>query len=218
MTSRYSGCDCFWVEPTGRARLSLRRFYFAPSENGSMPAYRYRACPESEWGCDATVTLDDYVWARFRTDGDFGKVLLTVPRSQRPRASDPRWPTACSACSRPFDRHAVRQVNQSLEYERADGTLLTMKGHHSPEHAGALYDLWWRGFDRNPAASDDLDVTAVCPDGTHWHIDHRASSGGYWTRTGDPRDPESLTVSPSIQTGAYHGFLQSGRFTDDLGS
>jgi hypothetical protein len=56
-----------------------------------------------------------------------------------------------------------------------------------------------------------------------WMVDAPSTSGGHWHRDGDPRDPPSLTVSPSIAAGEpgtpgyYHGHLQAGQLTGHLG-
>jgi hypothetical protein len=47
--------------------------------------------------------------------------------------------------------------------------------------------------------------------GHSWYVDGTAKSGGKWERTGDPTsDPPTVTVTPSILTPDYHGFLTSG--------
>jgi hypothetical protein len=90
---------------------------------------------------------------------------------------------------------------------------------------GALWSaLWMRDSARvNPGKPDDsIWLAARCPSisggyGNDWQVDAAASGGGFWTRTGDPRNPPSLSVTPSIQTGDYHGFLTQGVFTDHVG-
>jgi hypothetical protein len=218
--SSYTGVDCFWLEPTGRARLALRRFTFSPSEHRPEGTGRggWHACPQSKYGCNATVDLDDFIRLRFKEEGDYGRVLLEVPKGRRPGHRDPRWPTVCDACAEPFPAGAHWQVNQTEEYERADGGLEYVHSYAGPP--GALLHLRWgwnmsRDGQRNMGA-DGISLGAYCPNGMLWQVDHEATGGGRWTRTGDPRDPPSLTVSPSIVAGDYHGFLQAGRFTDSL--
>lgn len=217
---RYAGVPCSWAERTGRARLSLRRFMF--SVTGDRPVDRtHRACvgsPDS-YGCYASVETDDWIEARFGDNGDAGgSVLLAVARSKRPKASDPRWPTTCDRCGVPFPRTALRSIDQALEYRRQDtGETITTRNMLDKNAAGMLYDAWWRRFGEE-VGDDGIALVAVCPNGHHWHVDAEATGGGRWTRTGDPRVPSTLTVSPSILVSDYHGFLQAGRFTDDLGS
>ncbi len=220
----YAGCACYWLEPTGRVRLSLRRFTFSVSE-GDEDDGRHHDCPEGESGCDASVELVTFLPLRF-DDGEYGRTMREVPRSARPLARDPRWPDACEHCREPFPRRAMRQVNQAEEYRRSDSdTLVYMRRPYGEENAGALLDGWWlhrrlsedgQGY----VGPDGIALIAICPNGYPWELDGPATGGGRWTRTGDPRDPPSLTVSPSIaivdpaSPKHYHGFLQAGSFTD----
>ncbi len=47
------------------------------------------------------------------------------------------------------------------------------------------------------------------PDGRVWHTRHRSTneSEGEWTVTGEA---PTLTVTPSINTGTWHGFITNG--------
>lgn len=54
-------------------------------------------------------------------------------------------------------------------------------------------------------------MVALPPGGHAWYVDGKATSGGRWQRTGDPTaDPPTVSVTPSILTGDYHGFLTDG--------
>lgn len=63
-------------------------------------------------------------------------------------------------------------------------------------------------------------IVVVLPSGQWWCIDQRAFDGqnGWhgegWSLTGEI---PNITASPSINTHGYHGFLQNGVLTDDLG-
>jgi len=62
---------------------------------------------------------------------------------------------------------------------------------------------------------DGLRLRVRTPGG-EWDIDGPSYSDGAhacpWTRTGDPRRPETLTVTPSINfPGRYHGWLRNGQ-------
>lgn len=55
-----------------------------------------------------------------------------------------------------------------------------------------------------------------------WHADGPSRNNGVpgpgWSRTGDPKaSPPTVTIQPSILTGDYHGFVQGGTLTDDIG-
>lgn len=86
---------------------------------------------------------------------------------------------------------------------------------------GAVYDAAWIR-DREPEYwalcrkyPDQIVAAVITPDGP-WVIDGPSFDGmAYktcpWTRTGDPRAPASLNVTPSIHfPGRYHGWLRSG--------
>lgn len=85
---------------------------------------------------------------------------------------------------------------------------------------GAMYDAteWspksWRGPDGRCWAI----VLPPASVADYWLIDGEASSGGRWSRTGSP---PNVSVTPSIATPNYHGFLGSngappGYLSDDL--
>ena len=87
---------------------------------------------------------------------------------------------------------------------------------------GALYDAGWaREGDLLPMYRrypDGFLLTVVTPDGP-WVIDgpaYNKERGHYpcpWTRTGDPRVPSTLSVTPSIKMGdpeTYHAVLTNG--------
>jgi hypothetical protein len=213
--SRYAGVPCFWLEPTGRVRLSLRRFTFAG---------RGRDCPARSYGHGASVELDVELPLRIHTDEDGFRYIEQVPKRQCPGRRDPRWPKLCAQCGEPFLPGDEWQVNQAEIYTRSDnGALIAFRGHGDKAAAGALFHCWWLegamgGVREAKPGPDGIILTAICPNGCEWIVDGEATGGGHWTRTGDARQPETLTVTPSIIAGDYHGFLQNGRFTDDLGS
>lgn len=219
----YQGCTCFWLEPTGRVRLSLRRFTFSPPR--SNPDAYAKLCPVAErTGCDASTALDVYLPLRMQHD-EYGPTMESVPEADRPGHDDSRWPAACASCGEAFDPAAEWQVNQQEEYTRSDnGEVVHMRNPIGEEYAGALFDAWW--LHGRPSSdglghvgSDGIALIAICPNGLPWDVDGPATGGGRWTRTGDPRQPGTLTISPSIAIGKpdgprhYHGFLQGGAFT-----
>ena len=141
--------------------------------------------------------------------------MLGVVKRLHPPHSDMRWPVVCERCGVPFLRDDEWQVNQAQVYHRSDtGEEVVTRGYHERSAAGALLDLWWRHGMKTQdgqgyVGADGISLGAFCPNGFLWEVDGEASRGGRWTRTGDPRDPETLTVSPSIVAGDYHGFLGS---------
>lgn len=213
------------------ARLSLRRFTFSIDEEGPRPAHRN--CPAGTSGCDASVMLDDQIQELMEEQPDGYRVLREVPEEKRPGHDDPRWPTVCAQCGEPFVEGDEWQVNQNGLFVRSDNdALVAFRGYGDISFAGALYDMWWRkgytilrddGTRRGFVGPDGISLCAICPNGLPWEVDGPATGGGGWTRTGDPRRPETLTVQPSIiagkpgAPGTYHGFLQNGAFTAHIG-
>lgn len=208
---RYPGCACYWLEPTGKGRVGLRRF-------------TDERCPKTTWGHDASRICAIEFPIVWKTDEDGYLLQQGVPRSKVPRRSDPRWPKRCKACRKAFPKEATWQSFVATEYVRSDtGKRVWLRHVMGIECAGAMYDVEylhgeWGKWQKVKEEPDGIILGAVCPNGALWIVDAQASSGGYWTRSGDPRRPETLTASPSIVAGDYHGFLQAGRFTDDLGS
>jgi hypothetical protein len=90
-----------------------------------------------------------------------------------------------------------------------------------------MFDATWLGA--NNVGPDGISLTVVLPPerkpwgddvvdnrNSWWHVDQSRQDGG-WSRTGDPRRPGAVSAQPSIKTSHYHGFLQAGTLTDDLG-
>ena len=133
---------------------------------------------------------------------------------------NPSWPTTCQnpGCDYEFTDDDPRQVWADRIYRRAD------TGEEYDSRAlppGAMLDGHW--YPDQWKGADGIALVVVLPPGggdtrgNWWNADGPAASGGKWTRQGDPRQPETVTVSPSILTGEYHGFLQAGFLTDSLG-
>jgi hypothetical protein len=128
------------------------------------------------------------------------------------------WPTHCPQCGIEFDT--------SKSWTDGGATLSRMGGHvyrrpdtgeeHTRQHefgAGAMFDATEWSTHHGP---DGKAWGVVLPPGgvgDLWLIDGVASGGGRWTRSGEP---PKLTVSPSILTPKYHGFLEGGVLTDSL--
>jgi hypothetical protein len=228
-------------------RLSVRRYTNGLSTKGGVwepESKAHRACAAATEfvyesgekyldGCDAAVNLGIEIPLRIRTEPDGYQVMLEVPRAKRIAVADPRWPEVCAKCGEPFKRGDHRQWNQAEVYVRGDnGEEVAFRGYADKSMAGALYDAWWlherrvvdaQGVERRYVGPDGIALVAICPNGLAWEVDGPASGGGGWARTGDPRHPETLSVSPSIiagkpgAPGTYHGFLQSGSFTAHVG-
>lgn len=188
----YPSVQCFWVEPTGKAIRGLRRY-----RRGE------EACPQNRMGYH-TTRIDlaedlDVIWA----EGDDGaRHVAAIDNAEY--AGDPRWPTHC-ICGYRYVEDDHWQAQQEPVYESADGRRAwTSPAYGREPTPGAMFDTLWRPELRK---EDGLAISVVCPDGAVWCIDEEATGGGFWTREGTP---PMLTVSPSIQTGSYHGHLVGG--------
>lgn len=190
----YPSAECFWVEPTEKAVRTLRRY--RRGEEG---------CEQNRFGYhDAVVEIGDFdvIWTH---EDDGAKFVASIAVAVYGR--DDRWPTHC-VCGYEFTKEDHWLVNQEPIFESADGRRAWTSPSHGREPTpGAMFDTFWRPELRK---EDGLAISVVCPDGGVWCIDDKASSGGFWTREGTP---PLLTVSPSIQTGGYHGHLQNGVLT-----
>lgn len=102
---------------------------------------------------------------------------------------------------------------------------------------GAMLDAWWYHEITGWTGPDGIALVVVLPPehvrsdegyvgrvdnrGNWWHVDGPSRNNGVpgpgWTRTGDPRNPPTLSVIPSINTCDYHGFLTNGVLGVDLG-
>ncbi len=208
----------FWLEPTGRVRVGLRR-------------YANRA--GSGWTC-ADGWHQALVWTGEEVDevrGERGYRTQPIPT---PPHDDPRWPAECDkGCGYRFTDTDRWQVWDEPLWRRADtGELRVLHtGLNPPDVAaaepGASWDATWMGEGwRGP---DGICLTVRCPrpdgsDGSPWDwpVDGPSRGGGRWTRSGDPRAC-TVTVSPSIAIGDpggpgfYHGFLTGGSLSDHLG-
>jgi len=205
----YQGVPCFWVEETGRSGIVLRRYAREDSPCPAAPGRGYHNAESGVLEYRPTVYRDDTEHGRIR------EAMLPYART------DPNWPTACE-CGYVFGPEDTWQTNGQLEWRRGDtGELLVADPHGLPP--GALWHLDWSPFAQwTDRYGDGINLYAMCPNRSYWNVDGPAYGEGRpktvnaWTRTGDPRRPieTSLTVTPSIVAGDYHGFLTAGRFTN----
>lgn len=192
---------CFWLEPTGTVRVSLRRY----ASGSACPAGSYHNA-KVPVGTRERLVVDGVVGAVHAEEYD----------------GDARWPTRC-ACGYVFGDDDPRQAFTDQLYRRDTGELLALED--APP--GAMWDAtWWPG--KGP---DGRCLKVRCPDGHDWMIDGTANNCTLpddaehrcWVRTGEPpritvgkSAPGQRTCSAgagSIATPGYHGFLRDGRFT-----
>lgn len=149
---------CFLAKPSGRERVSLRRYASSTSEP-RCGALGYH---------NAKVAICD------RSEGE-GRGY------EVPDRGDPRWPRKCSSCDREFAASDEWQVFAEAIYRAEDGREFTL----AEAPVGAMWDAtWMRGWAKN--SPDGRALTVHLPDGSDWCIDGPTSSGGRWLRTGEP--------------------------------
>lgn len=101
---------------------------------------------------------------------------------------------------------------------------------------GAMLDATWWHDVPSWVGADGIALMVVLPPEHHrsdngevdnrgnwWHVEGPSRgadghlNGPGWARTGDPRNPPTLSVTPSINTCDYHGHLMAGVLGPDLG-
>lgn len=152
-------------------------------------------------------------------DGDFHRCVVAVVEGVRfdEAAKEPPggYPTSCPECDRALDWHDYSRMGTRSWRNVETGEVRPNLEDHG---VGATFDKTEWSVHQGP---DGRSWGVVLPPGGQvdvWGIDERASSGGYWTRVGTP---PLLSVTPSILTPNYHGFLGSngapvGYLSDDL--
>lgn len=178
------------------ARSTLRRYekidYSDYSANPPTPS-----CPQNRMSHHDTSVFVANIPYPFGTERLNGYGLDDVPHD------DPNWPTACRTCGYRFKDDDNWQHNVDRLYSGApDGKLYTNR--EMPP--GAMFDAtWWR-----KKGPDGIALCVVLPPNggdDNWIVESESSNGGGWTRTGTV---PLVTVSPSIMTSRYHGFLTGG--------
>lgn len=220
---------CYWMEDTGTAEIGLRR---------------YATPVKGEFDC-AGGYHQAFAWLGLRVD----RPRRTVEQSDgssyevyddlfEADPNDERWPVACDVCGTySFTAADFKQTWHETIFVLSDGSeASTHWAHHPPgvayAGAGAMWDAWWlKDFGNlNPVRPDGIHLMVRCPNmakdsagDQDWAVDVKATGGGYWSRIGDPHDPRSVTVRPSISIGDpsspghYHGWLSAGVLTDHIG-
>lgn len=182
----------FFITPTDLYTRSLRRVSFEPMS----PCFLARK--QHCWASNAAGSI------RATTQPTGGCIKWD--------RKDPLWPEACSACGEPFKDKDWWLVDYHQVYRDQQGDPHIQR--KAPP--GACWaDNYRLEFDGYKAGDDGRCLTVVLPDGMEWCMDGPAYCGGKlvkpyaWTRTGRPENG-TLTVSPSIDTGSYHGHLING--------
>lgn len=213
-----SRVQTFFLEPTDRVELRLRRYSGGPAIVCPGSPFKYHNA-DTPLGQAAAIWVARESWEQPGLD----------VRPEFFPHDDPRWPTVCAGCPYQFAENDPWQVCQDLIYRRRDtGAEVTLR--NAPWGA-TWYSDWmlcknsnrWRGPDghsltvRVPGPGNGHDW---CPDGTCSNCtmpddtEHRC-----WCRSGNPPDA-NVTVNKdgrtcgagggSILTPHWHGFLRDG--------
>jgi hypothetical protein len=193
----YPAVKCFYLTPTGRYRVELRRFVYSNRAKCPLPhGYHTASVP---FGVEVTT----------KTPGE-------VPHD------DPAWPTHC-ACGYAFQPADEWQVNHEELYTRSDGGPECDLRSAPP---GAMWDAsWmsdvWHGPDgkclmvRLPNGRDWMIDGRASNCTLPKDNEHNC-----WVRHGSPPnihvDKAGNTCAAgagSIASGDYHGFLHNGWLT-----
>jgi hypothetical protein len=188
---------CFWIEEIGQARRMFRRYRSSIAEPVSVCDARYgyhnahAPLDISEVPIEATMTS-------------------TSPNEFK---DDPRWPVKCDHCDYVFQPDDNYQIFQERLYRRTDtGEVVDLRT-VSP---GAMWNAWWMAdLDPERPGPDGKVLMIKLPGGHEWCPDRPSSNGtGRWQRTGDPTDPKTLTIRPSILFEGkprFHAYLTDGK-------
>lgn len=196
------GVKCFLIVDSGVTQIRLRRYQ--QGEGCPLPG-KYHNAQSAEVG---------------RKPHKVGAYICGGHVADYPK-DDARWPKAC-ACGYEFQDADEWQVFSEAIYRAEDGREFTLRD----VPPGAMWDAWWGS--EHWKGPDGKSMTVVCPDGTQWCIDARASNCTMpedkvhrcWIRHGEPPnltvDKNGVTCAAgagSIAVPGYHGFLQNGSFT-----
>lgn len=207
---------CFFLEPSQRAQVSLRRWRdserYLRNPDGSFITEKHGdkevlvkdkdyngVCPKHTY-CDASVAIGEC---------DFSNRAISITNEMR---LDPKWPKACD-CGYEFKPEDHWQWNELQLYKRMDTGELIILG---AAPVGAMwYAPWYEDHEPVFYKGPDGKILMVKTPGGDWCIDQRANNGPRdapgWKREGVPPD---VTATPSIGMGEgmkdYHGWLTNG--------
>lgn len=183
---------CFLLEDLRTSRYCLRRYVSSDKAKCSRPDGYHNA------HSDPIADRPDPDFKR--GDKYYGVCGMNPPEINH---ADPRWPKAC-ACGYAFTEDDPWQISAGGLYRRKDnGEIVTWRD--AP--AGSVAEAkWWKENEwmvRLPDGSDFI----TCQRATNCRCPKDKPEHRCWTTTGTP---PNITVTPSIQTGRWHGFLTNG--------
>lgn len=179
---------CFWLEPTDRAEVSIRRYYgWDKVKNECSGHYGYH---------NADVALGEVP--------DTNRAISVTEEMKK----EPQWPKKCDYCDYLFTDDDQWQWNEHTLYKRSDNGEKTIL-RKAP--VGAMYDaFWYKGHQGFKVRPDGIILCVMTPGGD-WVVDGPSNNGNGWERTGVP---PLVTASPSILMTRYHGWLRNGELEE----
>lgn len=198
---------CFFLEPTGMVRRSLRRY---------VASFQRDTCPTSPIGYhDATVFIDVVDRASDAQQQEWSR-------------ADERWPVKCQWCQHTFTVDDQWQLFREALYRPSHGgEEITLRD--AP--AGAMWWApWYDGLSGGPFLGQQLAHTLVVKTpGGEWMPDMRASNCTMpfdddhhcWVLHGlvpnvtvDKNGKTCGAGGGSISQSGYHGFLRNGELVE----
>lgn len=199
-------------------RVSLRRFTFDEyvGEPGRAGVNGFHeACPAQplsdegyQSGHSASVVVLEYAPMHRDPIDSEGRQGVWPTGEWR----DDQWPTVCAGCGAACADGWERQANQDEYLRDADGNQWPQ----SELPIGALWDAPWL-HGTTWIGEDGISLHVMLPPGRAsdtWSPDCPSTNGRPWSRTGDPRQPDTLNVEPSILTPYWHGHLRPGQLVE----
>lgn len=183
---------CFMIRPTGRWRVTKRRYSTVTKCPGRYSYHNAHGASTEE---------------------------PAIPE-RRPDLTEPGWPAKCDACDYVFKADDVAQLFAQEVYRADDGR--EFGGFREAPPGAMWVAEWLRDSSRvkPPAGGDPIMVKL--PGGHDWCLDSEASGGGYWVRSGTPPHLEvhpSINVVGSyhgwLQGGVLTDDCEGRRFTPD---
>lgn len=203
------GVKCFMVRPAGYVKHYLRRYQSINDPNDKCAGKMTYHDAKGPYLGNLPARVEDAHW-----------------KHERPNTphDDPRWPTNCDSCGKRFtEADAYQDFFESVYLDDA-GKEYTLRD----PVPGMMWDAFWCHGSPVHCGPDGRSIHVICPDGSQWCIDSRASNCTMpqdnvhkcWIRHGEPPnltvDKNGQTCSAgagSIAVPGYHGFLQNGEFT-----
>lgn len=190
--------ECFFLEPTDRARVTYRRYRCSGDGESKCPHGYYH---------NVSVTVEEDVPFSLEPYDEDGPINGKGELVSDEQKKDPRWPKQCT-CGYVFRDEDEWQINTSRYFQRTTGDKARFTLSDAPHGS-----MWYADWMPSKAKGPDGHCLIVRTPGGDWTVDYLSDKRQPWTRSGTP---PNITASPSIAMGTrgsgkyYHGFLRGG--------